>query len=122
IVADGEVRRGEPAWRRFFPVNAACLPYGGRLLSSPTGGTSMTQRLLVLVSLLVVFFGSATAAADQGKVVTIAENVVLSTPGATIDFPALDMRLVSEVALLGKTSSGVSVFVKFSTVAGVFGD
>ena len=80
------------------------------------------RRLLVLVSLLVVFFGSATVAADQGKVVTIADNVVLAG-GGTIDFPAVDVRLVSDVSLLGKTTgNGVSLVVKFTTTPGLFGD
>ena len=36
-----------------------------------------------------------------GRVVTIIENAVLSSVGATIDLPAIDVRLLSEVSLLG---------------------
>ena len=55
----------------------------------------MTQRLLV--SLLVVFFGSATVAVARARqIVSIADNAVLTSPGASIDFPAVDVRLVSE--------------------------
>src|SRR5207247_9823557 len=86
------------------------------------GGTAMTQSLLV--SLLVVFFGSATVAVARARqIVSIADNAVLTSPGASIDFPAVDVRLVSEVSLLGKTTGiGVNIFVKLSTVLGVFGD
>jgi len=82
----------------------------------------MTKRLLV--SLLVVFFGSATVAVARARqIVSIADNAVLTSPGASIDFPAVDVRLVSEVSLLGKTTGiGVNIFVKFSTVLGGFGD
>ena len=83
------------------------------------------RRLLVLVSLLIVFFGSATVAVAQARqIVSIADNAVLASPGAFIDFPAVDVRSVSEVSLLGKTTTGggLVIFVKFSTVPGVFGD
>ena len=65
------------------------------------------RRLLVLVSLLIVFFGSATVAVAQARqIVSIADNAVLASPGAFIDFPAVDVRSVSEVSLLGKTTTG----------------
>ena len=77
----------------------------------------------LIIFLLVVFFGSVTKVAAQATIVRIADSAVLAAPGATIDFPAVDVRLISEMALLGKTTGiGVNIFVKFSTVPGVFGD